>query len=231
MDATLHKFPVPGGGKRAQVRPPPVFETFSPERTNELLEVAQGAIATAQILLDFVHDNRDVAHQAGIETIAIEMASIIQGERWNGLVDALEEAVQSGRPLELTRDGLSILRRMEALIAESSMNMRKFTEGDFTVMELVEIRARRDADAQRAYLEMEERRISGIRNELASKESHAHRQSQTISALRASLGFTSASKLGQSKPNTAEIPIWIPFAIFGAIIATVTVIAVVAAKK
>lgn len=231
MSANVLKFPVSGGEERkpAPLRPPPVYETFDRERTGELLGVARTTLSTTETLLDFVHNNRNIARQAGIETIAIEILAIMHGQSFLGVIDAIEEAGREGEPVNLTRGGLSTLRRIEALVAEASMNIRRFSDGDFGVLELVEGRARLEADSQKAYLEMEERRIDGIRKDLASKEKNVRRQAETVAALKASLGVSLGSsgtaKIGQSK--TSDISIWIPFAIFGVIVATVTVVAIV----
>lgn len=231
MSAALHRFPKPGEGpKPPELAAPPGVEMFDAERGTQLLTVARDSLGGADRLLDFVHQNRDLARHAGIETIAIELVAILQGDRFSRVIDALEETAKTGQGVALTPEGLAILRRVEALVAEAFSNIRKFSEGDFSAMEIVESRARREAEYQRAHLELEERRLDDLRKELGVKHEAANRQAETIYALR--------SALGQTKPASAAIPsqrssveIWVPFAIFGVIAVTATVIALVAGKK
>jgi hypothetical protein len=185
------------------------------------------------MLLTFVHGNRNVARQSGIETIVIEISAVMQGESFSGVIDAIEEAGKSGQPLSLSHGGLSTLRRIEALIAEASMNMRKFTDGDFTVMELAADRAKVEADSQRAYLDMEERRLELMRRELAMKEGNAQRQQEAVVSLKSSLGFVPAPiNLAQAEPSkSADLSVLIPFAIFSAIVAAVAVVVMVVKEK
>lgn len=238
MAGEVLRFPGSGGEERKvpTFRQAPVLETFEVAESAELLIVAQQALTGAETLLEFIHENRDLARHCGIETIGVEIVAIMEGDRFSSVVDALEEAVRRERPASLTANGLAILRRMEALLAEASKNVRKFTEGDFTVMEIVEARARREADYHKAYLDIEERRMEGIRSEIASKEKAARRQADAIATLKSALGSMQGSsgenrpvRMGQSR--STDFPLWIPFAIFGAIAVTVTVIAVVAGKK
>lgn len=228
------KFPTPGGGdeeKKVQFRAAPVFETFEVDESSNLLEVAQKALNGAETLLEFIHQNRDLAHHCGIETLGIEIVAIMSGDRFSGVVDTLEESVQRNRPATLSRDGLAILRRIETLLADASANIRKFTVGDFTAMEIVESRARREADYQKAYLDLEEKRMEGIRAELTAKEQAARRQADAISSLKSALGGSRnsgalpSSRMGQS----SDMPLWVPFAIFGAI--AIVAVVLVAGKK
>lgn len=236
MNATVHKFPNSGGEERRvpPPRPPVVLQEFNPEEGTELLEVARTALAGAETLLDFVHENRDLARNCGIETIAVELLAIMQGDRFSRVIDALEESARDGIPVELSPEGLATLRRVEALLAEAWSNLRKFTDGDFSAMEIAESRARREADYQKALLDLEERRMEDIRRELGNKQTSARRHSQNLAVLKAALGQAKANPNPVVVPaamRSSELSIWIPFAIFGVIAVTVTVIAVVAGKK
>jgi hypothetical protein len=90
----------------------------------------------AELLLDFVHGNRDIARQAGIETIVIEIFAAMQGDSFSGVINEIEEAARNGQSLKISHRGLATLRRIETLVAEASTNMRKFVDGDFSVMGL-----------------------------------------------------------------------------------------------
>lgn len=237
MNAAIHRFPTAGSERRVSpaLTPAPTFATFDSDRTSELLDAARNSVSTAELLLNFVHSNRNVARQAGIETIVIEISSVMQGESFSGVIDAVEEAGRNGHPLNLSHGGLATLRRIEALIAEASMNMRKFTDGDFTVMELAADRAKVEADTQRAYLDMEERRLDLMRRELSMKEGNAQRQQEAVASLKSSLGYAPAPisvNLAQAEqPRSADLSVLLPFAIFSAIVATVAVVALVVRDK
>lgn len=230
------KFPTPGGEERKvpTFRPAPVFETFEVTESGELLAVAHQALAGTESLLEFIHKNRDLAHHCGIETLGVEIVAIMEGGRFSSVVDALEDAIQHDRSATLSRDGLAILRRLESLLAEASANIRKFSEGDFSVMEIVESRARREADYHKAYLDLEERRMDGIRTEIAAKEQAARKQADAIATLKSALGAHNASGSSSSpRPSrmgqSSDFPLWIPFAIFGAI--AIVAVVVVAGRK
>lgn len=240
MNTAVHRFPLSGGGKGLSQAPSPAtaFATFDPNSASELLVAARSALSTADLLLNFVHNNRSIARQAGVETIIIEIFAVMQGESFNGVIDALEEAGTTGQPLNLSHGGLTTLRRIEALIAEASMNMRRFTDGDFSVMELSAGRAKAEADSQRAYLEMEERRLDHMRAELDFKEKNAQRQQEAVASLKSSLGYAPAPtpaasvNLAQAdqKPSS-DLSFLIPFAIIGAIAATAVVVVMVVKDK
>lgn len=235
MNATVHQFPGSGGEEQPRKpvfsRPPNPLESFTPEQSVDLLEVARHSLSGAEALLDFVHENRELARHSGIETIAVELLAIMQGDRFSRVIDALDESAKEGIPVELTAEGLATLRRVESLLAESSANIRKFTEGDFTVMEIVENRARAEAEYQQAYLDLEEKRMDGIRRELQAKKTAARRQAEKMNTLRGALGQTNSSSSSSYTPRSSELSLWIPFAIFGVVAVTITVVAVVAGKK
>lgn len=233
MNAAIRRFPLAGSERKASPVPATVFAKFDVDRTAELLNAARNSVSTAELLLTFVHGNRNIARQAGIESIVIEIFAVMQGESFSGVINAIEEAGQNGQPINISHGGLATLRRIEALIAEASMNMRKFTDGDFTVMELVADRAKIEADSQRAYLDMEERRLELMRRELAMKEGNAQRQQEAVASLKSSLGFAPAPiNLAQAEPpKSSDLSVLIPFAIFSAIVAAVAVVVMVVKEK
>jgi len=233
MSAAIHRFPTAEVEERRKPSLAQAFSTFSPDRTAELLNAARNSLSTAELLLTFVHGNRNIARQAGIETVVIEIFAIMQGESFSGVIDAIEEAGRNGQPLNLSHGGLATLRRIEALIAEASMNMRKFTDGDFTVMELAADRAKVEADSQRAYLDMEERRLELMRRELAMKEGNAQRQQEAVASLKSSMGFPPASvNIAQAEQaKSTDLSFLLPFAIVSAIVAAVAVTVMVVKDK
>ena len=243
MPAEILRFPSPerpDGPKESAglpARKPPVFETFDSGRARELMAAARRTLDGAETLLAFIHENRDLAMHAGIETLGVEVVAITEGDRFGRVIDALEDAAMNGRSAALSLDGLSVLRRLETLLAEAASNIRRFTEGDFALMEIVEARARREAEYQKAYLEIEERRMEGVRSELAAKEEASRRHADSIAVLKSALGGQRASsgararEIQVGRPGSSDFPLWIPFVIFGAVAVAVTVVALAASRS
>jgi hypothetical protein len=174
MAGALHKFPSQDGAGENKptpsLRPAVVFESFDQDQARALLDVAQQRLAGAQVLLQFIDLNRDLARHAGVETIGIELVALMEGDRLSRVVDALEESVECGDQVKISTDGLGVLKRIETLLAEASANIRRFTEGDFSSMEIMEAQANRDVDYHRLNLGLEEQRIESLREELSFKE-------------------------------------------------------------
>ena len=239
MNTGVHRYPLSKIARAAQAQVQSQaavpMTSFDAPRTAELLEAARNSVSTAELLLNFVHNNRSVARQAGVETIAIELFAVMQGESFSGVIDAIEEAGQTGSPLNLSQAGLATLRRMEALTAEAMANMRRFTDGDFSVMELAADRASLEANSQRMYLDMEEKRLEMMRRELAMKEGNARRQQEAVASLKSSLGHAPVPaqiQLAQTEESkSSDLSFLLPFAIFTAIAATAAVIYMVVKEK
>lgn len=240
MTAAVHQFPGCDPCRDpdpASLRPKVTFETFDLDKAKALLEVANQRLAGSTVLLSFIDQNRDLARHAGVETIGIELVALMEGDRFSRVIDALEEAIECENAAHISTDGMGILKRIETLLAEASANIRRFTEGDFSAMEIMEARASRDVDYHRAYIQLEEQRLESLRDDLSLKEKSAARQAATIAAVKsaissnpsAAVNTVRAPMLGQSR-NT-DFPIWIPLAIFGAIAVAATVIAVMAIPK
>jgi hypothetical protein len=123
----------PGSGKRPvkgnlalKPRPAPTFETLDPNAGRELFRVCTFVVDGAKELLDFVDGNREVARQAGVETIAIELSGILEGGQLERILDALEHSLSKGRAVQVTLDGLAKLRRAEGLLAEAGSNKSRY---------------------------------------------------------------------------------------------------------
>lgn len=111
------------------VRPDPPLETFDPPRARELLGVAQHVVSGGRAFIEFVDLERSISRQAGIETIGIEVSSILADDRIKRMVDALEESAKEGRSADISLEGLSEMRRLERLLAEASSSINSFTGG------------------------------------------------------------------------------------------------------
>jgi hypothetical protein len=120
--------PQPPKSDPTQWNPPiPQKEPISNGRTAELLSISKKVMSGAQELLAFVDDNRDAARLAGVETIAIELASMMEGERLTRVHSTLEKATLSGNDAEVTMDGIDRLKRAEKLLAEAGSAIKKTT--------------------------------------------------------------------------------------------------------
>lgn len=107
--------------------PVPTKEPISNGRTVELLSISKKVMEGTRELLAFVDDNRDAARLAGVETIAIELAAMMEGERLTRVHSTLEKATLSGKDAEVTMDGIDRLKRAEKLLAEASGAIKKTT--------------------------------------------------------------------------------------------------------
>jgi len=239
MNTAVPRYPLSGIARATQAQmqgPASPLTTFDAARTVELLGAARNSVSTAELLLNFVHNNRNVARQAGVETIVIEIFAVMQGESFSGVIDAIEEAGRTGQSLNLSQGGLATLRRLETLTAEAMANMRRFSDGDFSVVEVSANRAALEADSQRAYLDMEEKRLEMMRRELSMKQENARRQQEAVSSLKSSLGHTYRSpvqiQLAQAEEKkSTDFSFLLPFAIFTALAATAAVIYMVVKEK
>jgi len=108
-----------------KARPLPELQKYDADASRSLFLVCQAVIERAKELVEFIDGNRALAKQAGIETIGIELSSILEGGGLERILDGLENAVVKELPSELTLEGLSRLRRTESLLAEANANISK----------------------------------------------------------------------------------------------------------
>lgn len=132
MTAAVHLFPgmESSGPKKAWAaspRPEPQLERFDADQTKELALLLRRVTQGCRTLQDFIASDREIARDAGIESIAIEITAICEGSHLERLEDALEDALAHHEPISLTTEGLSRIRRLEALLAEASRNVSRFT--------------------------------------------------------------------------------------------------------
>lgn len=171
MGGEVLKFPRPerddSGQKERElafnVREPKILEKFDLGNSQNLLGVAQRIVSGCRALLDFIHANRDLARQAGIETIAIEITSSLESEGFERVIDALEESASEGEPVHLSTEGLGRLRRMETLLSEASSNINRFTYGGHRLAEAARARADRDVERNQLRLEVASQRLEALR--------------------------------------------------------------------
>lgn len=170
------------------IRAPKVIEKFDLGNSQNLLGVAQKVISGCKALLEFIHGNRDLSRQAGIETIAIELQSSIENEGFERVLDALEEAATDGKPVHLSIEGLGRLRRMETLLAEASSNINRFTHGGHRLAEVAHARASRDAERNRLKLEVAEKRLAALREKYQIRDHAAVQEVNLLGTVDSDLG-------------------------------------------
>lgn len=95
--------------------------------TKKLLSLSRYVIQGSRALVDFVDYNRPMARQAGVETIAVELSGIVDSGRIQNVYDTLQESALKGKESQLSREGLTYLRRSERLLAEATSNLVKFS--------------------------------------------------------------------------------------------------------
>lgn len=132
-DAVL-KFPGGKPDKSAKAIPfegsnPPKLDSFSYDETVDLYQIATSVKKRAEDLVTFVDQNRQIARQAGMEILAVQLNSTLEGERFQRIIDALEDAVYRRVPVSLTRDGTDKVHRMERLIADADTAISNFMSG------------------------------------------------------------------------------------------------------
>jgi hypothetical protein len=139
----------------------------------ELLDVSKAVLGKAAELRDFISDHRDLARQAGIETIAAEVSGMLDGERLRRVHDALAESVARDRPARLTEEGLGQLRRAEAMLADAAKQIARHTEYELSEVEGLRARRDRERETERELLELEEERLELARREARIREVRA----------------------------------------------------------
>jgi len=112
-----------------QAPPPPAMDSYGQEEAMELHQIASSVKRKAEDLVKFVDDNRAVARQAGIEVIAVQINSILEGDRFQRVMDALEDAAYRAIPLGLTREGVDKVHRLEKLVADADGIIVGFMNG------------------------------------------------------------------------------------------------------
>lgn len=107
----------------------PAMDSYDYDETVSLYQIASAVKKKAEDLGTFVDQNRQIARQAGIEMLAVQIGSILEGNKFQRVVDALEDSVYRRIPITLTRDGADKVHRMERLIAEADSTIVQHMTG------------------------------------------------------------------------------------------------------
>jgi hypothetical protein len=168
----LHSFPRPEPGRPGSA-PRTRLADLSQEESLELLGVSDAVLAKAVQLRDFVVDHRDLARQAGIETISSEISGLLDGGRLQRVHDALGEAVSKNQPARLTEEGLSQLRRAEAILADAARQISRHTEYELSEEEGARAKRDREREIEREILDLEEQKLELGRAEARLRETRS----------------------------------------------------------
>lgn len=97
------------------------------DKAKHLLGVCQTVMEGSSELTDFVDKNRKLSRDVGIETIAIELAGIIDGGRLGDVRVLLDNGVKTGNPMMISPELEGRIRRGQSLLAEASNEISKGT--------------------------------------------------------------------------------------------------------
>lgn len=105
----------------------PALQKFDPGLTSDLYHLASGVHERSVDLIKFIDSDRLLAREAGIETIAIELSAILEGDGLRRMIGTLRDAASRGQSSEITFDGLERLRRAEKLLTDAAASVESFT--------------------------------------------------------------------------------------------------------
>lgn len=126
----VHKFPLAENHKDGlgQVpSTPPVIVSLGNTEGSELLKISRDVLRRGRSLVDFLDSHRDVARQAGVETLAVEISGVLEGGRLQAVVDTLEESSRREATAQVSMEGFDAMRRVETLLAEAVRNIDRFS--------------------------------------------------------------------------------------------------------
>lgn len=111
----------------------PVIEKLDLQNTRTLHETVKHVLEGASIMIEYVDSNRPSARKMGVESIAVELSSMVDSGKLGSVKDALYEALSGSKPAYITREGFSYLQRAEKLLSEGikafSVNGRPMFSG------------------------------------------------------------------------------------------------------
>lgn len=96
----------------------PVIEKLDLQNARTLHETVKHVLEGAQVMIEYVDSNRQSARKMGVESIAVELSSMVDSGKLGSVKDALHEALAGSKPAYITREGFSYLQRAEKLLSE-----------------------------------------------------------------------------------------------------------------
>lgn len=105
------------------------MDSYDLEETITLHEIVSSIRKRAKVLERFLDNNRALARDAGIEMLVVQISSILDGDKFQRVADALDDAVSAKIPISLTREGSDKVHRLERLVAEADGVVVSFMGG------------------------------------------------------------------------------------------------------
>lgn len=118
--AKVFRFPVKTKETMVLDLPPQATEPIPDRTLPDLLHVGRNVMKGAHEIVSFVDNNRERAKELGIETIAIELAILLETGRLERVLEELEQAAAEGRAAQVSDEGMRRLRKAEKLISEAN---------------------------------------------------------------------------------------------------------------
>jgi hypothetical protein len=129
------KFPSarPAGKPDAKSPEPvwPKLNQYTREEALSIYEIASSVKKKGEDFVAVVEQNPSIARQAGVEMLAVQLTSILESDKFQRVMEALQESVFQNAPLRLTNEGADKISRLEKITADvdhfviSFMNGRK----------------------------------------------------------------------------------------------------------
>lgn len=94
-------------------------------KATHLLGSCRAVLDGATELIDFVNTNRSMSKRIGIESIAVELSGILEGTRLGDVRNLLDSSIKKGRPVVISPDVTSKVRRAEILLADAAKEIKK----------------------------------------------------------------------------------------------------------
>ncbi len=115
----------PGGKppkKPESIKPPPSLpsmDSYEYEETVELHQIAISVKRRGEEIVSLIDEDRDAARKAGIEVLGLQIRAILEGEKFSRVMDALEDATFRRVAVQLTREGIDKVHRLERLVSDA----------------------------------------------------------------------------------------------------------------
>lgn len=113
------KFSLRPSGLPAAIIPQPQFASLDNPAASRMSQSLASMRTRAQSLVKFVDEYRDEAGAVGVETIGIEVGSILDSGKLDRVASELQRSTSEGRKSEISPDGMDTVIRLELLLSDS----------------------------------------------------------------------------------------------------------------
>lgn len=98
---------------------PSQFAFLDKNVASQMRQNLASMLSKARALVKFVDERRDEARDVGIETIGIEVASLLDSGRLDRVASELDRSASEGRRSEISSAGMDTVSRLELLLSDS----------------------------------------------------------------------------------------------------------------